>query len=113
MTRTGIVKALWPAMRRILIRLGRWVLDDLVDDGVRFVARYLLKRVRVFSRRLGRARSRLRRRWLRRRIGRWRDASAWLTANASSLRGKALDLYSELAERIPQTSRFESSRAAP
>lgn len=108
----GIARALWPALRRILIRLGRWVLDDLVEDGVRFVARYLLKRVRVFARRLGRARTKLRRRWLRGRIGRWRDASAWLTANASSLRGKALDLYSELAERIPQTSRFESARAA-
>ena len=112
MSASGIARALWPALRRILIRLGRWVLDDLAEDGVVFVARYLLKRVQVFARRLKRARTKLRRRWLRGRIGRWRHASAWLTANASNLKGKALDAYAELAERIPRTSRLESARAA-
>lgn len=112
MSAAGIARALWPALRRILIRLGRWVLDDVLEDGLSFVARYLLKRVKVMRRRLGRARTKWRRRWLRARIGGWVHASEWLTSHAASLTKRALRLYERLAERIPETSRHESARAA-
>lgn len=112
MSAAGIVRALWPALRRILIRIGRWVLDDLLEDGVRFVARYLRKRVKVFQRRLGRVKAKWRQRCLRRRIRRYLGASAWLDEHAGSLSKRALRLVEPLAEKIPETSPWERERRA-
>lgn len=111
MSAAGIARALWPALRRILIRIGRWVLDDLLEDGVRFVGRYMLKRCKVFRRRLERARTKIRRGWLRRRIVRWQKAAAWLFDNASALRKRSLEIYDRLATRIPETSPWDSPRS--
>lgn len=75
------VPALWPALRRILVSIGRWLLDRLelyIPRGVTLLTAYMRERVEVFRGRLSRARTDRRKRWLRGRIRRWLTAADWL-----------------------------------
>jgi hypothetical protein len=65
-------------------RIGRWVLDRLLRITGRRLGYYMLERAEVFARRLKRAKTERRKRWLRGRIRRWKKAGAWLLANAAA-----------------------------
>jgi hypothetical protein len=100
MTTATILVALWPSIRRILGKLGRWVIDMVSRKGAAVVAGYLELRTEVFERRRTKARSQVRRSWLVGRIRRWKAAARWLRGTeGQKLRGKVVDLAVERAQR--------------
>lgn len=100
MTASAILLALWPSVRRILGRLGRWVIALVARKGVQGVATYLEMRTEVFASRRRKARAKLRRRWLAGRIQRWRAAARWLRSEEGGrFRGKVVELAAERAAR--------------
>jgi len=115
MNALAILRALWPALRRILVAIGRWVLDALADEGLRGLISYMRQRVKVFRRRLKRRLKRRRKpklliKFVRGRISRWCKAVRWLQgAEAKKLKGKVLKFAIDEAERrIPEESPLES-----
>lgn len=98
---------IWPALRKILIAIGRWLLNTARRRGVPMLVGYMLERVEVFKRRLGRARTSRRMKWLRGRIRRWTAAARWLTQHARELNARALRECERLAAKIPETSPME------
>lgn len=103
---------IWPALRRILIALGRWILGLLQRRGIMIGTEYMLERVEVFKLRLGRVkgqtpRAQRRRRWLRGRIRRWTRAAAWLLEHQKELHERALCEYEKLAAKLPENSPLE------
>ena len=104
------MRRLWPGMKRILIAIGRWVLEEIVDVGLQALIHYMRARVKVFRWRLrNRARAAWRKRWLEGRIERWNRAIRWLTRNAKRFTTRALDWLQRKAQEIPWHSRLESS----
>ena len=68
---TPALAILWPALRQLLIRIGRWLLRNIAIEGARNLAVYLRMRARHFAERRAteeskRARARLARRAARR-----------------------------------------------
>jgi hypothetical protein len=105
---------LWSGLKRILIRIGRWVLDELIDEGVDRLVSYMRKRVKVFRWRLrNRARAEWRISFLRGKISRWNAAIRWLQRRAKQLAGKVLDWLQGMAEGLPYHSPWESARTCP
>ena len=95
--------ALWPSLRRVLVRVGRWLIRRVVNHGVERVLGFMQVRIETFRGRRERARSPRRTRWLTGRIRRWTQAMAWLRARASQLQAKVaaeLDAMAESA-RLP------------
>lgn len=79
MSTAGILAGLWPALRRFVLRIGRWLIDVAIEEGRRGLAVYLRQRVRVLTRRRKRCRKKgSRYRWLSTRITWWRKAAKWL-----------------------------------
>lgn len=114
MTTTAILQAIWPGLRRVLLRIGRWLLRTIADEGLRGLISYMRQRVRVFQARLkrvlGRKHSKWRPKWLRGRIARWRNAITWLgSKRAAKLKGRVLEAAEKMAERlIPEEAPGES-----
>jgi hypothetical protein len=114
MTTTAILQAIWPGLRRVLLRIGRWLLRTIADEGLRWLISYMRQRVRVFQARLkrvlARRHSKWRPKWLRGRIRRWRNAISWLKSKrAAKLKGRVLDAAQRMAERtIPEEAPDES-----
>lgn len=104
---TLLVRGLLALMRAI----GRWVLPDLLEHGAASLAGYMRVRAGVFRKRLQRARSKLRKRWLQGRIRRWLKAAAWLDANAKTKAKRAADALVKhgetLVRRIPESANGE------
>jgi hypothetical protein len=107
---TAVLVKMWPGLRRSLLSIGRWLLDVIVDEGVKGLLVYMRQRVKVFGRRLRRVLKRRvspkwrvgcwRAKWLRGRIARWRRAIAWLGgAQATKLKGRIVGLAIARATR--------------
>jgi hypothetical protein len=87
----GILAGLWPALRRILIGIGRWILDVILNEGRSGLAVYMRQRIGVFTRRLKRARKGSpRSRWLTGRIRRWTQGATWLEGAAAKALSKKI-----------------------
>lgn len=56
---------------KVGLRIGRWLLEWMAEEVPILVVGYMRGRIRVFGRRLGRARTARRKAWLRGRIARW------------------------------------------
>lgn len=109
---------LWPSFRKLLIRIGRWVLRQVRRHGAQDMAVYMrMRALGKFKERLERAVKRgwkRRARWLRGRIRRWLAMSAWLKRNAEKTNKRVVDRLDKLAigDRIPKTSPWERRDAA-
>lgn len=105
----AIVRRLWPHARKLILRIGRWMLARLRAVGAQRLARAMEKRARGFqSRRLSAAKRRgdkVAIRFRTNQIRRWLKAVAWLRANAKRLNNKVADALNKLglADRIPMT----------
>lgn len=99
---------------RIALRIGRWVLEHAARKGLARLIGYMDGKADDFERRLARAKTARRKRWLRGRIKRWRDAVNWLIANAPELGAKVLENVCALpaAKKLPLVAACESERNA-
>ncbi len=114
MTTFALVAAkLWPHLRKLIIRIGRWVIQRLRKWGAQSLAIYMRIRVEVFEGRLGRARAKWRKKWLHGRIRRWLKVADWLEHNAKKVNTKVADKLEVLAiaDRIPVNSPWERKAA--
>lgn len=102
----------WPALRRVLMSIGRWLLETVARRGPGFAVGYCHERILVFRKRLKRAASRLRKKWLRSRIRRWGRAAVWFRSKeATQLTGNVVQLAMKKADRaIPEDAPDESFR---
>lgn len=105
---TEAIAILWPGLRRILVRIGRWVLRNVIIEGARGIAVYLRMRARHFIERHSAEESPTRRRRLRRRARRYSAAAAWFDEHANSLTERALEVYDRQSRRIPDCSAYET-----
>jgi len=113
MRRSDALLRLAQGLRKILLWLGRWVLEDLIETGTTALLAYMRGRVRVFRWRLRhRARAEWRRRVLRGRIRRWNHAIRWIDRHARRLRGRLLDRLASLSgwDSVPYHSLYESEQ---
>lgn len=89
MTAAALARAalepLWPTLRGFLLRIGRWLLETILDATARGLVIYMQQRIKVFCRRLERTRSKRRQTWLRGRIARWARAAKWFEQKADAL----------------------------
>jgi hypothetical protein len=105
----SVVRALWPAARRILIKIGRWVIRRVRKVGAQRLAKAMRKRALGFQTvRLNAAKRRGDAFWAgfrRKQIRRWLNAAAWLRDNAWELNRAVVDGLDRLAlaDRIPMT----------
>lgn len=97
MSAASVMRALWPAMARILRAIGRWIIRRVRRNGAQRIAWYMAERVEVFRGRLKRARSSRRKRWLRGRIRRWQHAYRWLHRHAHDLNAGAAKVFEAAA----------------
>lgn len=104
--------AIWPSLRRILVAIGRWVLDRIVRSTVLAVVWYMRGKVEDFKRRLARARSDRRKRWLRGRIRRWTRAAGWLETWRHELADRTTKAAcKQLATKLPEQAAQERKAA--
>ncbi len=99
-----VLTGLWPALRNLLLKIGRWLIETIAEEGIGGLIVYMRQRVRVFGRRIVRVKARRSRMkskrgprykienwrvlWLQGRVKRWRTAIAWLQSKAAErLRG--------------------------
>ena len=61
-----------------MLRIGRWVLRRIIKNGRLWIIHYMQGKVEDFARRLTRARTARRKRWLKGRIQRWNKVIAWM-----------------------------------
>lgn len=109
-----IASQLWPALRRLILHLGRWVLGSLRRNGAQNLASYMRIRANdVFTARLKRARTKRRKKWLRGRIRRWLLVSTWLEKHSKKISNKVADALEALgiADKIPMRSPWERKAA--
>ena len=99
MSAASVMRALWPAMARILRAIGRWVIRRVRRKGAQRIAYYMEERIDVFRARLKRARSKRRKHWLQGRIRRWGHAMRWLHRHAVKLNAAAARVLEDAAER--------------
>lgn len=120
----AVATALWPTFRRVLIRLGRWVLMKLIERGAPWLLGLMRRNILRFELGIeeakastraatretglqGKRRWRMKRRRIQRRLDRWRWAAAWIAANVSKLKPTVLKAFEQLSERIPETAPWE------
>ena len=100
MSTSAVLAALWPDLKTFLVKIGRWLLDVILEEGRGGLAVYMRQRVGVFKRRRKRAKSKRRQKWLAGRILRWNKAAVWLeSAAAKRLSKRVATQAQELAER--------------
>jgi hypothetical protein len=97
------------ALIDLAVQLGRWILERLAKRGFSKLIGYMDGKIDDFARRLARARTNRRKRWLRGRIDRWTRAMAWLEANSSKAAKRTIDEVCKLPEvqRLPLKSACE------
>lgn len=104
---TEIAKTLLSWLRKI----GRWILGRVVRTGALALGYYMRERANgVFQRRLERAKTARRKRFLRGKIKRWRTAGTWLIAWADDV-GKCVatnvDNLAAKAAKLPNVAACE------
>lgn len=98
----------------IAIRLGRWVVRRLARWAVDHVVGYMLGKIDDFQRRLAKAKTERRKKWLRGRVRRWTRAAAWIQSRALE---KLKDAAGEACKlpafaKLPEVARCEKLVAA-
>lgn len=63
---------------QILLQIGRWILRRIIKNGRLWIIHYMQGKVEDFGRRLARAKTARRKKWLRGRIERWSKVIAWM-----------------------------------
>lgn len=109
---TKIAGALWPAFRKLLKQIGRWLIRVMARRGLRNLLGYMACRVDVYEARLGRARTKRRKRWLTGRIRRWNAAMAWLKKHSPRIRVETVRAFEKLSEKMPDRVPLERFAAA-
>lgn len=121
---TAAASALWPALRSILRRIGRWILTRLIEHGAPWLLGLMRRKMGDFEHEIqiaiaktkaatretglkGKRRWRMRRRRFQRRLARWAWAAAWIAKNATRLKPAVLREFEALAHRIPATPWWE------
>lgn len=101
MSAAGILAGLWPRLSKFLIRIGRWLLDVVLEEGRRGLAVYMRQRVRVLKRRRKRRKPKSARyRWLTARITWWGKAARWFDGEeAKRLNTRVTEAAQERAQR--------------
>jgi peptidoglycan/xylan/chitin deacetylase (PgdA/CDA1 family) len=99
MTTAAIVAGLWPACKRVLLLVGRWLIRRISTQGVERVVHFMELRIETFEGRRERARSDRRKAWLTARIGRWRKALGWVRKQVRAHLERAAKALDELAEK--------------
>lgn len=112
----ALATLIWKGLRRIVERLGRWVIRSLAEHGARALAAYMRVRVGVFKKRLARVLARKRHpewrvRFLRGRISRWLAGARWLDARATELAGIAERTIAPYIEDLPEDAPWENEAA--
>jgi hypothetical protein len=96
-------------------RIGRWVLERLLKVAGRRLGFYMLERTEVFAKRLKRAKTERRKKWLRGRIRRWTKAGefliAWSTDVATCIATEA-DAIMAKAAGLPRIAKCETLEGA-
>lgn len=95
---TALAKGLLEWARKI----GKWIITRLAKHLADRVAAYMLLKVEDFERRLAKARTPRRRRWLSGRIERWTAAARWLIRNSRDLATCAGSEFTALAQKHPK-----------
>lgn len=103
------IAILWPPLRRILIKIGRWVLRNVIIEGAKGLAVYLRMRARHFLERREVEKNAAKRGRLRRRARRYNAAAAWFDEHAARLTARALAVYDRQSARIPDCSACEAA----
>ena len=96
-------------------RIGRWILERLLKVAGRRLGFYMLERTEVFARRLKRAKTERRKRWLRGRIKRWEKAGEFLIAwsnDVSKCIVSEADAIMAKAAGLPRIAKCEILRGA-
>lgn len=95
-------------------RIGRWILSSVIKSGATRLGWYLIERAEgVFAKRLKRAKTERRRRWLKGRISRWKKAGAWLIAWASDVAkcvATEIDTLVAKSQGLPLAAKCETFR---
>ncbi len=107
MSSAAVAATLWPALRGFLVRIGRWLLDVILEVGRSGLALYMRQRVGVFVRRRKRAKAKRRIKWLTGRIARWRKAAAWLEST------EAKKLTKQVARRAQKLAESQLDEIEP
>jgi hypothetical protein len=94
----------------LAIQIGRWILEHAAKKGLARLIGYMDGKVDEFGRRLKRARTARRKRWLSGRIERWTAAVKWMIANGPRLGAEALAAVCKLPEvqRLPIVAACEA-----
>jgi hypothetical protein len=107
-TAAGVLAGLWPTLSKFLLRIGRWLLDVVLEEGRTGLAVYMRMRVRVLKRRRARFRkTRPRHKWLTTRITWWAKAAKWLEGQ------EAKRLSRRVAEEAQKRAARELDGAEP
>lgn len=97
-------------------RIGRWLLNSVIKSGATRLGYYLIERAEgVFTKRLKRAKTERRRKWLKGRIARWKKAGHWLVAWASDVAKcvtSEIDTLIAKSQGLPLYARCEKAVAA-
>lgn len=94
---------------RIARAIGRWILRRIIAKGIDRLVGYMDGKIDDFERRLGRAKTERRTRWLTGRIRRWTNALAWLERRRAAISAKLVRFVDdEVGSRIPTVANDES-----
>lgn len=98
----------------IAVRIGKWLIRRLGKWLRQRVIGYMLGKVDDFKRRLARAKTARRKRWLRGRIDRWTRAVRWIERQLHTVLHDAAKSVCKLPEfkRLPEVARCERLVAA-
>ena len=92
-------------------RIGRWILRKLLEIGGDWLCGYMAGKIGDMRRRLARAKTERRKRWLRGRIRRWDKALGWLNANRHDIGSDIVEAADSAASSIPMVAKAEREAA--
>ena len=87
--------------------IGRWLLKHLLRRGATMLRGYMLGKIDDFWRRLSRARTPRRKRWLKSRIARWQVVTDWLGEKHVDMAGRFAEEADSLVGDIPMVAAAE------
>lgn len=98
-----IARALWPAFRHIVIRLGRWFARRLANKSALWLASAMTQRIVRFRKQLARSKRDAPRwrKWMKARIRIRQHAIRWLCTHAKTLTERIMQAYEALTKKLP------------
>lgn len=98
---TAIAKMLYPGLRKLLEKLGRWVVEKLRRFGVAVIFRIIRKGIKRLRKRVRKIKLKLVRSESFRKIGRLARRLAWVTDRLRNWRG-TLDWFAQREAQLSQ-----------